>query len=187
MYSINDVRRGLKIEINGEPYEVIEFENVKPGKGSAFLRTKLKSLVDGTILDRTFKSYEKIPKPDVIQKTMQYLYKEGDNYCFMDNETYEQVLIPKNIMGDAVKFLKENTNVEVIIYNQKPIGIELPKFVDLKVVETPPGVKGDTATGGGKPATLETGAVVIVPLFIGVDEVIRIDTENGEYVERVKK
>ncbi len=183
--STSDFRKGLKIELNGEPFLMVDFQHVKPGKGGAFVRTRLKSLVTGNVIDKTFRSGEKVETPDVEERTMQYLYPEGEDYTFMDNETYEQIVISKDAIGEAVRFLKENTDVNILFHNQKPIGVELPTFVELEVVKTDPGVKGDTASGGSKPATLETGAVVQVPLFIKEGDVLKIDTRDGSYIERV--
>jgi elongation factor P len=186
MYSTSNFRRGLKIEINGEPFIMLEFQHVKPGKGGAFVRTKLKSLITGNVIDRTFKSGDKVDRPDMVDKEMQYLYRDGDNFYFMDNETYEQQFINLEQLGGADAFLQENVQVTVLFHNQKPIAIELPNFVELTVTQTDPGFKGDTASGATKPATLETGATIQVPLFVKEGEKIRIDTRTGEYTERVK-
>ena len=183
--STSDFRKGLKVELNGEPFVMVDFQHVKPGKGGAFVRTRLKSLLTGNVIDRTFRSGEKVESPDLEERTMQYLYPEGDHFVFMDNETYEQLSIPREAMGDSVNFLKENVNVTVLFHNQKPIGVELPYFVELEVVQTDPGIKGDTASGGSKPATLETGAVVQVPLFVKEGDILKIDTRDGSYMERV--
>jgi elongation factor P len=187
MLSTTDFRRGLKIEINGEPFIILEFQHVKPGKGNAFVRTKIKSLVTGNVLDPTFKSGDKVDKPDLIEKEMAYLYRQDDDYYFMDNSSYEQHFIGKEQMQGADVFLSENVQVSVLFFNGKPLAIELPNFVELLVNETDPGVKGDTASGGTKPATLETGAVIQVPLFINENEKIRVDTRTSQYVERVKE
>jgi len=185
MYSINQLRKGLKIELDGEPYLVIDFLHVKPGKGGAFVRTKLKHMATGNVIDRTFHSGEKIDVPNLEQKQMQYLYKEGENYYFMDNTTYEQISLLEEQLGESKNFLKENITITALFHNGKPIGIELPTFVELAVVSTEPGVRGDTAAGGSKPARLETGAVVQVPLFVNESDIIRIDTRTGEYVKRI--
>ncbi len=187
MYSTTNFRRGLKIEIDGEPFIILEFQHVKPGKGGAFVRTRIKSLVTGNVLDKTYKSGDKVDKPDMDEKEMQYLYAEGDNFHFMDNTSYEQVFITREQLGGADGFLQENLTVSVLFHNGNPLVVELPNFVELKVVETDPGVKGDTASGGSKPATLETSTVIQVPLFINEGERIRVDTRTGEYVERVKE
>ena len=183
--STSDFRKGLKIELNGEPFLMVDFQHVKPGKGGAFVRTRLKSLISGNVIDKTFRSGEKVETPDLEERAMQYLYPDGDSFVFMDNETYEQLVINKDAMGNATEFLKENTNVNILFHNQKPIGVELPNFVELEVVKTDPGIKGDTASGGSKPATLETGAVVQVPLFIKEGDILKIDTRDGSYIERV--
>jgi elongation factor P len=186
MIQTSEFRRGLKIEIDGEPFSIQEFQHVKPGKGNAFTRTKLKSLVTGNVIDRTFKSGEKVDRPDMAEKEMQYLYRDGDSFYFMDNETYEQQFINAEQLQGAEAFLQENVQVTVLFHNQKPIAVELPNFVELTVTKTDPGFKGDTASGATKPATLETGATIQVPLFIKEGEKIRIDTRTGEYAERVR-
>jgi len=183
--STSEFRKGLKIELNGEPFLMVDFQHVKPGKGGAFVRTRLKSLLTGNVIDKTFRSGEKVETPDLEERAMQYLYPDGDTYVFMDNETYEQLAIRSEAIGDAINFLKENTNVTILFHNQKPIAVELPNFVELEVVKTDPGIKGDTASGGSKPATLETGAVVQVPLFIKEGDILKIDTRDGSYIERV--
>jgi elongation factor P len=186
MYTTTDFRRGLKIEIDGEPFIIQEFQHVKPGKGGAFVRTKLKSLISGNVIDRTFKSGDKVDRPDMVEKEMQYLYREGDSFYFMDNQSYEQQFIDIEYLQGADAFLQENVSVTVLFHNQKPIAVELPNFVELAVTQTDPGFKGDTASGATKPATLETGATIQVPLFIKEGERIRIDTRTGQYTERVK-
>ena len=186
MIQTSEFRRGLKIEIDGEPFIIQEFQHVKPGKGNAFTRTKLKSLITGNVIDRTFKSGEKVDRPDMAEKEMQYLYRDGDSFYFMDNETYEQQFINAEQLQGAEAFLQENVQVTVLFHNQKPIAVELPNFVELTVTKTDPGFKGDTASGATKPATLETGATIQVPLFIKEGEKIRIDTRTGEYAERVR-
>lgn len=185
MYTTQDFKNGLKIEYEGEPYIIVEFQHVKPGKGGAFVRTKLKNLITGRVLDPTFKSGDKVGKPDMDDKEMQYLYREGEHYTFMDNTTYEQVMVDTNVVGDATKWMKENTNTEVMFWNGKPIGVTLPNFVELQITECEPGVRGDTAQGATKPAVLETGATVNVPLFVNEGETIKIDTRTSTYVERV--
>jgi elongation factor P len=186
MPTIYDFRKGLKIEINGEPFVIVDYEHVKPGKGAAFVRTKIKSLITGSVREQTFRVSDRIDTPDVQDRQMQYLYHDGERYCFMDSKTYEQFFLSEDQVGSSKDFLRENVEVSVLIYNQKPIGIELPIFVKLKIAETQPGVRGDTATGGTKPATLETGATVQVPLFLDEGDVIKIDTRTGGYIERVK-
>jgi elongation factor P len=185
MISTNDFRTGLTIEVDGEIYVVIDFQHVKPGKGAAFVRSKLKNLRTGAVIDRTFRAGEKIPRAHLDRREMQFLYRDGDSFVFMDNETYDQISLSEEQLGENVKFLKENMNIYLLTHQGEIIGIELPNFVELKVVETEPGVRGDTVTGGTKPATLETGLVVQVPLFVEVGDVIRVDTRTGEYLERV--
>jgi elongation factor P len=184
--STADFRKGLKVELEGEPYIITDFLHVKPGKGGAFIRTKLKSLVTGNVIDRTFRSGEKVETPDMEEKTMQYLYHEGDTYHFMDSATYEQFTLAGNLLGSDSNFLQENVEVKILFHNGQPIGVELPLFVELTIKQTEPGVKGDTASGGTKPATVETGAVIQVPLFLNEGDVIKVDTRTGEYIERVK-
>jgi elongation factor P len=184
LISTNDFRTGLTIEVDGEVYQVIEFMHVKPGKGSAFVRTKLKNRRTGAVIERTFRAGEKVNRAHIDRREMQYLYNDGENYYFMDTETYEQLSLHKDQLDDAIKYLKDNMNIYVLLYQGETIGIELPNFVELKVVETEPGIKGDTATGGSKNAVLETGAVIQVPLFIEVGDVVRIDTRTGAYIER---
>jgi elongation factor P len=186
MLSTNEFRRGLKIELAGEPFVILEFQHVKPGKGGAFVRTKMRSLISGNVLDKTFKSGDKVDKPDMDEKEMEYLYRQGDDFYFMDNSNYEQHFISKDSLQGTEDFLYENVQVSVLFHNGKPLALELPNFVQLTVAQTDPGVKGDTASGGSKPATLETGAVIQVPLFINEGEKIKVDTRSGDYVERVK-
>jgi elongation factor P len=181
--STNDFRKGMKIEVDEAPYAIVDFQHVKPGKGGAFVRTKLKHLRLGTVIDRTFRAEEKVPLVNFEEKRMQFLYRD-DRFHFMDLETYDQIALSEDEVGDARQFLKENTEVEVLYVDGAPIGIELPNFVDLVVVKTEPGVRGDTASGGSKPATLETGAVVSVPLFINEGDVLRVDTRTGAYISR---
>lgn len=184
MISTNDLRTGVTVEVDGDVFTVVEFLHVKPGKGSAFVRTKLKNVKTGAVLERTFRAGEKLPRAHVEYKEMQYLYHTGDEYSFMDANTYEQVALHKDILGDAVKWLKEQAAVGLQFYQGQVIGVELPNFVELAVTETAPGFKGDTATGGSKPATLETGAVVQVPFFVNVGDQIRVDTRTGLYLSR---
>jgi elongation factor P len=185
MYDTSDFRKGLKIEYNGEPYEIVDFQHVKPGKGNAFTRTRIKNLITGNVLDITLKSGEKVGKPDLEEKEMQFMYSEGDSYFFMDQQSYEQIEINKETLGDARLYLLENTVVQILFYKGKVIGIELPTFMDIQVAKTEPGVRGDTVSNTTKPAELTTGAKVQVPLFINEGDVIRIDTRTGEYIERV--
>lgn len=187
MYSPADFRNGLKIELNGEPFVIVEFLHVKPGKGGAFVRTKFKSLRTGSVLEKTFRSGEKIDKPDLDERDMQYLYATEGQYCFMDSENYEQIYLADDQLGENKNYLQENVQVKILFHNGAPIGVELPNFVVLRVVKTDPGVKGDTASGGSKPATLETGMVVKVPLYLNENERVRIDTRTGEFMDRVKE
>ncbi len=184
MYSTSDFRNGLKIELEGKPFIIVDFLHVKPGKGGAFVRTRLKNMETGQVLERTFRSGDKVDRPDLVEREMQYLYQDTEGYCFMDNSNYEQVFIDPEHLGDSMDFLKENIDVKVLFFNNEPIGIELPIFVELKITQTDPGVRGDTATGATKPATLETGYVIQVPLFINEGETVKIDTRTGEYAER---
>lgn len=186
MYSTADFKKGLKIEIDGTPYIIVDFLHVKPGKGGAFVRTKLKNLVTGKVLDQTFRSGEKVKRPDLVEREMQFLYREGDNFHLMDNQTYEQLALTAEQLGDAVLFLVENMNVNMLFFNQRPVAVDLPTFVELEVSQTEPGVKGDTASGGSKPATLESGAIIQVPLFINEGDRVKVDTRTGTYIERAK-
>ena len=185
MISTSDFRTGLTIELDGEVYTIVDFQHVKPGKGSAFVRTKLKNLKTGATTERTFRAGEKMERAILDRREMQYLYNAGDEYHLMDTETYEQLALTAEQLGDGVKYLKENMNLHVLFYQGQIIGVELPYFVELEVVATEPGIKGDTASGGSKPATMETGLVVQVPFFINVGDVLRVDTRTGEYIERV--
>lgn len=185
MYGTNQFRNGLKIEIDNEPFIMVEFQHVKPGKGGAFVRTKLKSLLTGNVLEKTFRSGEKVGKPQLEEKEMQYLYSSDQQYHFMDTETYEQLFLTEDQLGNSRNYLQENIVAKVLFYNGQAIGVELPIFVELRIVETDPGVRGDTASGGTKPAVLETGATVQVPLFLNIDDAIKVDTRSGEYIERV--
>jgi elongation factor P len=184
--STAEFRKGLKIELEGEPYIIADFLHVKPGKGGAFVRTKLKSLVTGNVIDRTFRSGEKVQTPALDERNMQYLYREGEAYNFMDSDTYEQLTLTADQLGADSNFLKENVQVRIVFHNGKPIGVELPFFVELTIVKSEPGVRGDTARGGTKPATVETGAVIQVPLFLNEGDRIKVDTRTGEYIERAK-
>jgi len=183
--STNDFKTGLTTELDNEVYQVIEFQHVKPGKGSAFVRSKLRNLRTGAVVDKTFSAGEKIPRAHVDRREVQYLYNDGQDYHFMDMETYEQFSMSKDQLQDAVKYLKENMTITNLLFKGQSIGVELPNYVELEVVETAPGIKGDTAAGASKPATLETGAVVNVPLFINVGDVLQIDTRSGHYIKRI--
>ncbi len=185
MISTNDLRTGVTVEIDGDVFMVVDFQHVKPGKGAAFVRTKIKNIKTGQVFEKTFRAGEKLNRATIERKTMQYLYSSDDTYYFMDTQSFEQIPLNKDQLGDSIIFLKENMEVLVMFYEGISIGIELPTFVELEVIQTEPGFKGDTATGGSKPATLETGAVVQVPLFINIGDVIRVDTRSGEYLSRV--
>ncbi len=185
MISAGEFRNGATIEYEGEIYTVIEFQHVKPGKGAAFVRTKLRNLKTGTTIEKTFRPTEKMPKAHIERKDMQYLYSDGELYHFMDVETYDQIALNKEQLGDSLTFVKENDMVKILSHKGIVFGIEPPLFVELEIIETEPGFKGDTATGATKPATVETGAIVQVPLFIEIGEKIKIDTRTGEYLSRV--
>ncbi|MEZ4236102.1 MAG: elongation factor P [Myxococcota bacterium] len=187
MYQISDIRKGLKVEIDGAPYNVTEFQFVKPGKGQAFTRTKLKNLITGAVLERTFKINESLAPADVHSATMQYMYADGDGFNFMNLETFDQISISAAAIGDTSNWLVEQMEVEVMFYKDRPVNIDLPNFVELEITYCEPGMKGNTATGATKLATVSTGAQIAVPLFIEQGEWLKIDTRTGEYVERVKK
>ncbi len=184
MISAGDFRNGVTFDINGDVFQIVEFQHVKPGKGAAFVRTKIKNVITGAVVERTFNPSEKYPTAFIERKDMQYLYNDGDLYYFMDNETYENIPINKDKLGDGFRFVKENMDVKVLSYKGVVFGVEPPFFVELEVIKTDPGFKGDTATNTTKPAILETGAEVKVPLFIEEGEKIKIDTRTGEYMER---
>src|SRR5262244_3081768 len=184
MYDTSDLRKGLKILVDGDPYIVIEAQFVKPGKGAAFTRTKMKNLLTGAVIERNIRSGEKLEPAAVEERGMQYLYKEGEAFVFMDNASYEQMHIQKDVLAEAADFLKDNTNVQVLLFNERPIGITLPNFVDLRIVKSDPAVRGDTATNVTKPATLETGAVVQVPLFVNEGDRIKVDPRERRYISR---
>jgi elongation factor P len=186
MADTSDLRNGLIIKFKNDLYTVIEFQHVKPGKGGAFVRTMVKNLRTGKVLDNTFRSGETIEIVRVERRKYQYLFREGDSLVCMDNDTYEQINIPAALFGDGVQYLKEAEEVEILFNGTDIINVDIPIFVNLKVVETEPGFRGDTATGANKPAKLETGATINVPLFINVDDVLRVDTRTGGYMERVK-
>jgi elongation factor P len=185
MYSTVDFRNGLKIEFEGEPFIIVYFQHVKPGKGGAFVRTKLKNLKSGAVIEHTFRSGDKVGKPDLEEREMQFMYKMENTFHFMDTATYEQIYLDEDHIGDAGNYLIENLPVKILFYRGEPIGIDLPMFIDLRIVETEPGLRGDTVSGGSKQAKLESGAVVLVPLFLNVGEKIKVDTRTGTYIERV--
>ena len=185
MISAGDFKNGLTLEIDGNVVQIMEFQHVKPGKGAAFVRTKLKNVISGGVVEKTFRPTEKFPQARIDRVDMQYLYNDGDLYNFMNNETYDQIAIDKDTVGDSLKFVKENENVKVCSYNGSVFAIEPPLFVELEITETEPGFAGNTAQGATKPATVETGAVVYVPLFVNQGDVIKIDTRTGEYLSRV--
>ncbi len=186
MISTNEFKTGMTIEMDGSVWTIVEFLHVKPGKGSAFVRSKLKNVETGAVQEKTFRAGEKLPRAIVDRREMQYLYSSGENeYVFMDNESYDQTTLSKEQIGDGFIYLKENMNINVLMYQGKIIGIDIPNFIELEVTDTPPGEKGDTASGGTKPATLETGAVVNVPFFVKNGDVIRVDTRTNTYLDRV--
>jgi elongation factor P len=183
-----DLRRGSKVLFKGEPYTVLEFQHVKPGKGGAYMRTKMKNLISGLTHEETFRAEEKLETPDLEYKEMQYLYKQADVYNFIDQETYDQVELTEEQLSDVLDFLKEQSVYTVLYFDGRPIAVTSPLFMELEVRETPPGVRGDTAQGGGtKPATLETGLVLQVPLFVNEGDIIKVDTREAKYIERVDK
>ncbi len=186
IFSTNEFKSGLKVILDGDPCSIIENEYVKPGKGQAFNRVKLRNLKTGRVIERTFKSGDSLEGADIAEMEMQYLYSDGEFLHFMDPTSYEQLATPANSVGDAMKWIKEEDTCTVVVWNGHPLTVSAPNFVELKVAETDPGVKGDTVSGGSKPATLETGAVIRVPLFISPGDKLRIDTRTGEYVSRVK-
>jgi elongation factor P len=187
MYETSDLRKGLKVRIEGQPYVVTEAQFVKPGKGQAFTRTKLKNMITGAVIDRTYKTGEKLEPADMEERQMQYLYAEGDGRVFMDTKTYDQMNLSNEQLGDTAGYLLDGTMVDVLLYEGRPIGITPPTFVELEVVDTEPGFKGDTSGNVLKPAKLETGITVHVPLFVVTGDVLRVDTRTGEYVERVRR
>jgi len=184
MVSAGDFKNGITLEIEGAVYQIVEFQHVKPGKGAAFVRTKIKNVMTGSVVERTFRPTEKFPTARIDRVEMQYLYADGDMYNFMNTETYDQISLNADIIGDALKFVKENEMVKIVSYNGSVFSVEPPLFVDLEVTETEPGLAGNTATNTLKPATVETGAEVRVPLFIGIGDKIKIDTRTGEYLGR---
>ncbi len=185
MYDTSEIRKGLKVLIDGNPYTIIEFQFVKPGKGAAFTRTRFKNLLSGAVIERNIRSGEKLEPANVEEKSMQFLYREGEDFVFMDNSSYEQTHVLAETVGDDWKFLKDNLECSVLFFNERPVGVTLPTFVAVKITKCEPGIRGDTSGNVTKPATIETGAEVQVPLFIKEGESIRIDTRTGAYVERV--
>lgn len=185
MYSTADFRTGLKIELDGKPFIIVEFLHVKPGKGGAFVRTKLKNMITGQVLEKTFRAGEKVSQPNIQEKEMQYLYQDKGEFCFMDTESFDQIFLTAEQLKDNRLFLKENTNINVLIYNDKIVDVELPNFIELTIAQTEPGIKGNTVSGGSKPAILESGGIIQVPLFLNIGDTVRIDTRSKEYIERV--
>ena len=186
-YDTTDFRKNLKIEMEGEPYIILEAQHVKPGKGVAIVKTRMKSLLSGRVLERNFRSGDKVDVPDLQQRDMTFLYQEGDGYVFMDTSNYEQISLTRDQAEEALPYLIDNLQATILFYRGKAISIDLPTFVELEIIQTDPGVKGDTAQGGSKQATLQTGHVILVPLYIKENEVVRVDTRTGEFVERVNK
>jgi len=183
-YNTNEFRSGLKIMLDNDPYSIIENEFVKPGKGQAFSRVKIRNLKTGRVIEKTFKSGESVEAADVLETTLQYLYTDGEFWHFMDPQSFEQYGASEAAVADAIKWIKEQDDCNVTLWNGNPLIVEAPNFVTLRITDTDPGLKGDTSGGGGKPATLETGAVIRVPLFVQIDEVVKVDTRSGEYVSR---
>lgn len=186
MITTSEFRKGARIEIKGAPHEIVEFQHIKMGRGGAIVKTKVKNLKTGSIFEESFKGGEKVETPNLEEKSMQYLYKQDDLCYFMDTESYEQFPLTPEQLGDALKFIKENMTVKILYYKNEPLTVDIPLFVELKIEKTDPGFKGDTASGGSKPAVLETGAVVKVPFHINEGDIIRVDTRTSEYIERVK-
>lgn len=182
-YSMSDLKKGMKIELDGIPYKIVEYQHVKPGKGAAFVRCKIKSFMNGKVIEKTFHAGDKCEEPNMMQKTMQFLYHDGENLQFMDNDTYEQIALTDDQVGEAADWIIDGMSVDIMFHNGKAITVEPPMIVELKIVETPPNFKGDTQ-GGRKPATLESGAVVQIPFHILEGDVIRVDTRTGEYIEK---
>lgn len=187
MFATNQFRKGLKVEIEGVPFEIVDFQHVSPGKGRAFTRTKLKNMLNGNVIERTITSGDKLDGADTEQREMQYLYKDAEGHHFMNQSSYDQVVIQEEILGNAKDFLQENLTLQVMYYNERPIGVELPTFVVLKIVETDPAFKGDTVTGGTKPAKLETGAVIQVPFHLKEGDLVKVDTRDYTYSEKANK
>jgi len=187
MYDTKQFRKGLKIELEGVPYNIVDYQLVSPGKGGSFVRTKLKNMLNGSVLEKTFKTGDKVDKPDLEQHEFQYLFKEGEHFVFMNQSTYDQVPLDDAIVGTSKDFLQENLAVQILFYNGSPVGLELPTFVELKITSTEPGFKGDTATNAQKAAVVETGATVMVPLHLKEGEIIKIDTRDSKYVEKINR
>lgn len=183
---MSELKKGLKIEIDGIPYRITEYQHVKPGKGAAFVRAKIKSFLDGKVIEKTFHAGDKCDEPNLQEKSMQYLYHDGENFLFMDTATYEQIALTDDQVGDVAKWMIDGMSVQILFHNNKAISVDVPQVVELKIIETAPNFKGDTSSGGKKPATLESGAVVQIPFHVLEGEVIRVNTETGEYVEKVK-
>ena len=184
MISSNDFKTGVTIELEGDIFQIVDFQHVKPGKGAAFVRAKMKSVKTGAVVEKKFNAGEKLARARLDRREMQFLYKEGDQFVVMDNESFEQITLTDTQIGDEVKWLKENMNLGILLYNEAVIGVDLPNTVELKVIESEPGVKGDTSTGGSKAAIVETGASVQVPFFVNIGDVLIIDTRTGAYVSR---
>jgi elongation factor P len=182
----SDFRNGMSIELDGEIFTIVEFQHVKPGKGGAFVRTKLKNVRTGATTDKTFRAGEKMEQAILERKPMSYLYSSDGEHFFMDMESYDQISLPSGVLGDGARYLKENTEVQMLMHKERIIGADVPFFMELAVTDTDPGIRGDTASGGSKPATLETGAVVNVPLFVNIGDRVKVDTRNNQYLERVK-
>lgn len=187
MHSTTDFKKGLYIELDGVPFQIMEFQHVKPGKGNAFVRTRIKNLLNKNVIDKTFKSGDTVDEPQLEKKQMQYLYADNNGYQFMDLNAYEQVALDKEEIGDNRFYLIENLEIEVLYFRGRPIAIDLPNFVQLRVKETEPSIKGDTVSGGGKPATMETGLTISVPFHIKQNDLLKIDTRSGEYIEKIKQ
>ena len=187
MYVTNQFRKGLKIELDGVPYLIVDFQHVSPGKGGAFTRTKLKNMLNQNQIERTFKSGDKVDKANTEEREMQFLYKDGEGYNFMNTANYEQVALQESQLGDSKGYLTEGLKIAVTYFNERPIGIDLPNFIEAKIVKTEPGIRGNTVSGGSKPAEIEAGAVVNVPLHLSEGDLIRVDTRDGTYVEKVNK
>ncbi len=185
MVTAGDFKKGLTVEWDGGIWTIVDFQHVKPGKGAAFVRTKIKNIITGAVVERSFNPTDKMPKAIIETKVMQYLYNDGDLYYFMDNETFEQLALPKEQVEDSIPFMKENTEATIRFYKGSPFSVEAPTFVDLEVIHTEPGFKGDTASNTTKPATVETGFTLQVPLFIEIGDKLHIDTRTGEYLNRV--
>ncbi|WP_027327529.1 elongation factor P [Helicobacter pametensis] len=183
---MSELKKGLKIEIDGIPYRITEYQHVKPGKGAAFVRAKIKSFLDGKVIEKTFHAGDKCEEPNLQEKSMQFLYHDGENFQFMDTDTYEQIALTEDQVGDVEKWMIDGMTVQILFHNDKAISVDVPQVVELKIIETAPNFKGDTSSGGKKPATLESGAVVQIPFHVLEGEVIRVNTETGEYVEKVK-